>query len=115
MFNGSLGKLVSATEPYTFKFGDDERVLNNEDIAKLGIMMGYGLTIHSFQGSAAECVVIAITKSNLLERSLLYTALTRAKKTVVFVGDQLAFNVAIKANPKWQTLNTAFNVDRSFE
>ncbi len=114
MFNGSLGKVVSATEPYTFEFNDEQRHLTNEDIAKLGIMLGYGLTVHSFQGSAAECVVIAVANSNLLERSLLYTSLTRAQKTVVFVGDEQAFNEAIEAPPKWQTINTAFDVDRSF-
>lgn len=114
LFNGSLGKLSGATEPYSFKFGDEERVLDNDDIAKLGIMLGYALTVHSFQGSAAECVIIAVTKSNLLERSLLYTALTRAKKTVVFVGDKQAFNAAIAASPKWKTILTGFSIDRSF-
>jgi exodeoxyribonuclease V alpha subunit len=114
LFNGSLGKLVSAIQPYAFSFGNEQRVLDNDDIAKLGIMLGYALTVHSFQGSAAECVVIAVTKSNLLERSLLYTALTRAKKTVVFVGDQKAFNAAIEASPKWQTIQTGFSIDRSF-
>ena len=64
LFNGSLGKLTSATEPYTFAFGGEERELSNEDIARLGIMLGYALTVHSFQGSAAECVVIAVTKSD---------------------------------------------------
>jgi exodeoxyribonuclease V alpha subunit len=114
LFNGSLGKLVSATDPYSFKFGDEERVLDNDDIAKLGIMLGYALTVHSFQGSASECIVIAVTKSNLLERSLLYTALTRAKKTVVFVGDKQAFNTAIAASPKWKTIITGLSIDRSF-
>lgn len=114
LFNGSLGKLFSATVPYTFKFGEEQRILDNKAIAKLGIMLGYALTVHSFQGSAAECVIIAVTKSNLLERSLLYTALTRAKKTIVFVGDKKAFNAAIEANPKWQTIQTGFSVDRSF-
>ncbi len=115
LFNGSLGKLVSSTDHYTFTFNGEQRDLGNEDIAKLGIMLGYALTVHSFQGSAAEYVVIAVTKSNLLERSLLYTALTRAKKIVVFVGDQKAFNEAIEASPKWQTIQTGFSVDRSFD
>tara|TARA_R110002050_G_scaffold71714_1_gene154237 strand:- start:13300 stop:13929 length:630 start_codon:yes stop_codon:yes gene_type:complete len=114
LFNGSLGKLQSATHPYTFEFCGKKRMIDNEDIANLGITLGYALTVHSFQGSAAECVIMAVTKSNLLERSLLYTALTRAKKTVVFVGDQQAFNSAIEASPKWQTIQTGFSVDRSF-
>tara|TARA_R110001592_G_scaffold257474_1_gene521051 strand:+ start:6365 stop:8692 length:2328 start_codon:yes stop_codon:yes gene_type:complete len=115
LFNGSLGTLTSASAPYSFKFADGERQLEDIDIAKLGIMLGYALTVHSFQGSAAECIVIAIAKSTLLERSLLYTALTRAKKTVVFVGDPQAFSDAITADPKWKTIQTALNVERSFE
>jgi len=115
LFNGSIGKLTSATQPYSFHFGDEQRVLDNESIAKLGIMLGYALTVHSFQGSAAECVVITVTNSNMLERSLLYTALTRAKKIVVFVGDQQAFNAAVQAPAKWQTIQTGFSIDRSFD
>jgi exodeoxyribonuclease V alpha subunit len=115
LFNGSLGKLLSASNPSTFKFGNDNRILCDEDIARLGIMLGYGLTVHSFQGSAADCIVIAVVNSKLLERSLLYTALTRAKKTVVFVGDQKAFSDAVTERPKWETIKTAFNVDRSFD
>lgn len=115
LFNGSLGKLSSAISPSTFKFGDDKRILYDEDIARLGIMLGYALTVHSFQGSAADCIVIAVVNSKLLERSLLYTALTRAKKTVVFVGDQNAFSDAVTEIPKWKTIQTAFNVDRSFD
>jgi ATP-dependent exoDNAse (exonuclease V) alpha subunit len=45
---------------------------------------------------------------------LLYTALTRAKKTVVFVGDKHAFHAAIAASPKWKTILTGFSIDRSF-
>lgn len=115
LFNGSLGKLTSATEPYTFLFGDESRELSDEDIANLGIMPGYALTVHSFQGSASDCVVIAVAKSKLLERSLLYTALTRAKKTVVFVGDLEAFKDAVTGVPKWETIQTAFSIDRSFK
>jgi len=45
MFNGSLGKVVSANEPYLFDFNDELRELTNEDITKLGIMLGYALTV----------------------------------------------------------------------
>lgn len=114
LFNGNLGTLIRADKPYTFAFGDHKRELDDDDIAKLGIQLGYALTVHSFQGSAAECVVIAVTQSNLLERSLLYTALTRAKRTCVFVGDLSAFEKAIVAPPKWERISTGFGIDRYF-
>jgi exodeoxyribonuclease V alpha subunit len=95
--------------------GDNERELDDEDIARFGIQLGYALTVHSFQGNGADCIVIAITKSNFLERSLLYTALTRAKKTCVFIGDPKAFQDAVLVPPKWEKICTAFGIDRYFE
>ena len=90
-------------------------ITGDEDIAKLGVQLGYALTIHSFQGSATECIVIAVTKSQLLDRSLLYTALTRAKRTVVFVGDKGAFEGAVTAPPRCENIITGFDVDRYFK
>lgn len=116
LFNGNLGTLINAeTPPYKFQFGENVYELSDEDIAKLGVQLGYALTIHSFQGSATECIVIAVTKSQLLDRSLLYTALTRAKRTVVFVGDKGAFEGAVTAPPRCENIITGFDVDRYFK
>jgi exodeoxyribonuclease V alpha subunit len=115
LFNGNIGTLVKASKPYRFKFNKHERELDDEDIAKLGIQLGYSLTVHSFQGSAQECVVIAVKGSKLLERSLLYTAITRAKRTVILVGDYNAFQEAVLSEPKWKTIKTSFDIDRYFK
>ena len=115
LFNGNVGQLERVDKPSVFQFGDDTYELELEDLSQLGIQLGYALTVHSFQGSAAECVVVAISESKLLDRSLIYTALTRAKKICVFVGDKDAFDAAITAPPKWERVCTAFSVDRYFE
>lgn len=47
----------------------------------------YAITCHQAQGSEFDCVVVALEKSQLLDRSWLYTATTRAIKKVIFVGD----------------------------
>lgn len=45
----------------------------------------YAITCHQAQGSEFDCVIVAIEKSQLLERSWLYTATTRAKQKVIVV------------------------------
>jgi exodeoxyribonuclease V alpha subunit len=46
----------------------------------------YAITCHQAQGSEFDCVIVAIEKSQLLDRSWLYTATTRAKQKVIVVG-----------------------------
>jgi exodeoxyribonuclease V alpha subunit len=55
------------------------------------------VSIHRSQGSEYPCVVIPITTSAwmMLQRNLLYTAVTRAKKLVVLVGSKKAIGQAI--------------------
>jgi exodeoxyribonuclease V alpha subunit len=56
------------------------------------------MTIHRSQGSEYPCVVIPITTSAwmMLQRNLLYTAVTRAKKLVVLVGSAKAIGQAVR-------------------
>lgn len=46
----------------------------------------YAITCHQAQGSEFDCVIVALEKSQLLDRSWLYTAITRAKQKVIVVG-----------------------------
>jgi exodeoxyribonuclease V alpha subunit len=59
----------------------------------------YAVTIHRSQGSEYPCVVIPVTTSAwmMLQRNLLYTAVTRAKKIVVLVGSRRALAQAVRA------------------
>ena len=58
----------------------------------------YAMTVHRAQGSEYPCVVIPITKSSwmMLQRNLLYTAVTRARKLVVLVGSTKAIGQAVR-------------------
>jgi exodeoxyribonuclease V alpha subunit len=58
----------------------------------------YAMTIHRSQGSEYPCVVIPLTTSAwmMLQRNLLYTAVTRAKKLVVLVGSRKAIGQAVR-------------------
>lgn len=59
---------------------------------------GYATTIHKSQGSEYQSVIINLqcAHSIMLVRPLLYTAITRAKKQVIIVGDRRALCIAVK-------------------
>ena len=62
------------------------------------IVLAYAASIHKSQGSEYPAVVVPIVTQHymLLQRNLLYTAVTRGKKLVVLVGTKNAVNIAVK-------------------
>lgn len=64
------------------------------------IELAYALTIHKSQGSEVSTVIIPMLKSYyiMLKRNLVYTAITRAKKKVILVGQKQALMMAIHKN-----------------
>ncbi|ADG14551.1 AAA ATPase [Paraburkholderia atlantica] len=77
-----------------------ESLLDHLDLA-------YALTIHKAQGSQWERVIIPITRHRLLDRTLIYTALTRAQRQVILVGDEEAARHAVESLPRAGLRNTA--------
>ncbi len=61
--------------------------------------LAYATTVHKSQGSEYDCVLLSLQTGHypMLTRSLLYTAVTRAKKKVIIVGNQSAVNLAVHA------------------
>ncbi len=64
------------------------------------ISLSYAITIHKSQGSEFKCVIIPILTSHyiLLQRNLLYTALTRAKELAILIGSKKAIGIAVGKN-----------------
>jgi exodeoxyribonuclease V alpha subunit len=62
------------------------------------VVLAYAVSVHKSQGSEYPAVVIPVTTQHymLLQRNLLYTAITRAKQLVVLVGTKRAMAMAIK-------------------
>lgn len=60
---------------------------------------GYAVSVHKAQGSQFKRVIVPVTRSRLLDRTLLYTAITRAQEQVVLVGDVPAMRRAVEAPP----------------
>lgn len=61
------------------------------------LLLAYALTVHKVQGQEYDCVIIALSAhaNILLTRSLLYTAMTRAKKKVIIVGNPKALDIIL--------------------
>ncbi len=111
VFNGDIGQVVTVTDKgkaMRVRF-DDGRELDyiGEDIEQLEL--AYAITIHKSQGSEYPAVVIPLLTQHyrMLQRNLLYTAVTRGKSVVVLVGSQRAIDLAIgnaEAAVRWTGL-----------
>jgi exodeoxyribonuclease V alpha subunit len=100
VFNGDSGTVhsVSKSERSLVVEMWDGRLVKYAagDIGQLSL--AYAVTVHRSQGSEIPCVVLAIHESHftLLERQLMYTAVTRAKKLLIVVGSKKALMLATK-------------------
>ena len=100
VFNGDLGIIVDvALQDKTIDVEMWDGRLVKYDESSLGqLSLAYAVTVHRSQGSEIPCVVLALHDSHftLLERQLLYTAVTRAKKLLIVVGSKKALVLAAK-------------------
>lgn len=99
VFNGDIGHIVTIdADPVKVHVRyDADRLVAYEPGELDELQSAYALTIHKSQGSEFPCVIIPVSTQHyvLLERSLIYTALTRAKKLCVLVGDERALSLAV--------------------
>ncbi len=100
VFNGTLGVVTAlSTEDQTLTVRTDEDESIDYDFDELDELgHAYAMTIHRSQGSEYPAVVIPLTTSAwmMLQRNLLYTAVTRAKQLVVLVGSRRALAAAVR-------------------
>ncbi|TQF03197.1 ATP-dependent RecD-like DNA helicase [Kitasatospora acidiphila] len=100
VFNGTVGVVTSLSaedQRLTVLTDEDEEVPYDFDELD-ELQHAYAVTIHRSQGSEYPAVVIPVTTSawTMLQRNLLYTAVTRAKKLVVLVGSRKAIGQAVR-------------------
>jgi exodeoxyribonuclease V alpha subunit len=100
VFNGTVGVVTGLSlEEQTLTVLTDEDESVDYDFAELDeLAHAYAVTIHRSQGSEYPAVVIPITTGAwmMLQRNLLYTAVTRAKRLVVLVGSRKALGQAVR-------------------
>lgn len=100
VFNGTQGVITAIdTVEQTLTVLTDEDEMIDYDFGELDeLVHAYAITVHRSQGSEYPCVVIPLTTSAwmMLQRNLLYTAVTRAKQLVVLVGSPKALGQAVR-------------------
>ncbi|WCG34664.1 ATP-dependent RecD-like DNA helicase [Companilactobacillus farciminis] len=105
VFNGEIGKIVGIilakentdhVDQLVIDFDGNEVTLDRKDWTN--ISLAYCTSIHKSQGSEFEMVILPLVneESRMLRRNLLYTAVTRAKRLLIMVGDRSAFERSIK-------------------
>jgi len=98
VFNGDTGVITDIdleNQEVRVRF-DDEVVFDYTDLNELAL--GYSISVHRAQGSEYPATVIPLLIQHylMLQRNLLYTALTRARGTVVLVGQRKAIGMAVR-------------------
>lgn len=111
VFNGDIGHISSIeSEPVKIIVTYDGRRRVSYEPGELDeLQPAYAITIHKSQGSEFPCVIIPLAMAHfiMLERSLIYTAVTRGKKLVVIVGESKALGMAVRqagARKRWTGL-----------
>jgi len=99
VFNGDMGTIEAMDledQLIAVRFAD--RLVEYDFADSLELSHGFAVTIHKSQGSEYPAVVIPLHTQHylMLSRNLLYTALTRAKKTVVMIGTTKAIGMAMR-------------------
>jgi exodeoxyribonuclease V alpha subunit len=104
VFNGDLGRISKIDDEdrvvVTFADAWQERevVYQGQEMEELSL--SYALSVHKSQGSEFPVVIMPVTTQHyvMLQRNLLYTAVTRAKKLLVLVGSKQALTISVQSN-----------------
>jgi exodeoxyribonuclease V alpha subunit len=99
VFNGDIGIMHSVDpEKERAEVDYDGRIVPYDFLELDELTLAYAISVHKSQGSEYPAVVIPLLTQHyiMLQRNLLYTALTRGKQLVVLVGTTKALNVALK-------------------
>jgi exodeoxyribonuclease V alpha subunit len=111
VYNGDIGR-ITALDPVmqTLTINVDGAPVVYDFLEADELVHAYAISVHKSQGAEYPCVVIPILTQHylMLQRNLLYTAVTRAKKLVVLVGTRKAINIAVR-NDKVAQRHTALD------
>lgn len=105
--NGALGRIVRLCGSEAIaEFDGVEHKLTPKDSQNL--QLAWAISVHKAQGSQWSRVIIPVFQSRILDRSLIYTALTRAQHQIIFLGSREALNFAISQPPVVSKRNCGF-------
>jgi exodeoxyribonuclease V alpha subunit len=101
VFNGDIGRIIGIDpEDQRLQVRFEDRVADYEWSELDELVLAYAISIHKSQGSEYPAMVVPILPQHyvMLQRNLLYTAITRARKLVVLVGSKRAIAIALRNN-----------------
>jgi exodeoxyribonuclease V alpha subunit len=99
VYNGDIGRIVRIdTEHQEVRMTFDGKTVSYEYSELDEIVLAYAVSVHKSQGSEYPCVIIPLLTQHymLLQRNLIYTAITRGKELVIVVGGKRAMAIAVK-------------------
>ncbi len=107
VYNGDIGFVEGITDKKEVYVRFGERYVNYDAEQSSDLRLAYAITIHKSQGSEFPVVIIPMSMGHyvMLQRNLIYTGLTRAKKLAIFLGSPKAFAFAAR-NRKSQRRQT---------
>lgn len=100
VFNGDIGRVYEINDDQGLCIDFDGNKIQYENRELDELVPAYCISIHKSQGCEFKAVVIPVSTQHfiMLQRNLIYTALTRAKRLCVFVGSSQAMGIAVKNN-----------------
>ncbi len=102
VYNGDIGR-VTVIDPIgqTLTVSVDGAPVVYDFLEADELIHAFAISVHKSQGSEYPCVVIPVVVQHylMLQRNLLYTAVTRARRLVVLVGTRRAIQIAVRTNP----------------
>jgi len=99
LFNGDIGRVVSTDltkGTLIADFDGEQHVFERGEMNE--VALAYAISIHKSQGSEYPVVIVPLLKAHfmMLQRNLVYTAITRGRKKVFLVGEPAAYSMAVR-------------------
>ena len=97
VFNGDIGEIFAVQDDIVYvRYPEQDIKYEGQEIDE--ITLAYAITVHKSQGSEYHTVIMTLVNSHgiMLQRNLLYTAVTRAKGKVILVGTKAALRTAVQ-------------------
>jgi exodeoxyribonuclease V alpha subunit len=105
VYNGDIGR-ITAVDPVqqTMTLNMDGMPVLYDFLEADELVHAFCISVHKSQGAEYQCVVMPVVTQHylMLQRNLLYTAVTRAKKIVILVGSRKAISIAVRNNKTTQ-------------
>jgi exodeoxyribonuclease V alpha subunit len=101
VYNGDIGRITIIDQiQQTMAISVDGQPVVYDFLEADELVHAYAISVHKSQGAEYPCVVMPVVTQHymMLQRNLLYTAVTRAKKLVILVGTRRALQIAVKNN-----------------